>query len=221
MASITLCPRCSSHLELPIGASPTSQIECPICEAEFLLASVAPRVVPKARVLDDAKPSSFSTLLDSKSESPAAPAQEAEAEAADATDESANTLPREGLSHLLRTTPWQLPGVAPAESDDVTAEFASDESDEDDRGSLDAAYQDAAPPSAPAASAADKLQLEGSRLDQLLSDLMKTPKPSDLLKQAELAASQPAAAPSFDEVDAAPASPAADSMTDEVAGDDR
>jgi hypothetical protein len=52
MASITLCPRCSSHLELPSGIAPTSLVECPICEAEFLLASVAPRAIPKVRVVE-------------------------------------------------------------------------------------------------------------------------------------------------------------------------
>src|SRR5688500_12758744 len=52
MASITLCPRCSSHLELPAGIAPTSLVECPICEAEFLLASVAPRAIPKVRVVE-------------------------------------------------------------------------------------------------------------------------------------------------------------------------
>ena len=52
MASITICPRCTSHLELPPGASPAAQVQCPICEVEFSLATVAPRELPQARLLD-------------------------------------------------------------------------------------------------------------------------------------------------------------------------
>lgn len=183
MASITLCPRCSSHLELPTGVSPTSQIECPICEAEFLLASVAPRVVPKARVVDAA--SSFSPAIETE-----------EAETLVVTSREAELAPLETLSHLLRSTSsWQLPG-APSKS--PADEAVSSEADDDDDHALsihradeseeieqlDAAYQDADPASAPARNGADELKLEGSRLDQLLSDLMKTPTPAGLPKLA-------------------------------------
>jgi len=194
MASITLCPRCSSHLELPSGLAPTSLVECPICEAEFLLASVAPRAIPKVRLVEhDATPENKTT------ETPSAPlgiivddADVASAEPAPSVDDR--------LSRLMRSaSSWQLPGVQQPEEEETAA------ADEDDQPSmldsptldleisderiipndhapavkpfgatLDAAYRDADPKTADKpSSAADELQLAGSRLDQLLSDLMK------------------------------------------------
>ncbi|WP_428307837.1 hypothetical protein [Lacipirellula sp.] len=218
MASITLCPRCSSHLELPAGLTPTSLVECPICEAEFLLASVAPRAIPKVRLVeqDIHHPSSESDdeLMDESTptreplgiivddDMATEPDQEPVAESTD-----------DKLSRLLRSTSsWQLPGAPSPEAveqddtedaEESTAEVASFEEFEaeiDDRiipndhaprptfgATLDAAYRDADPETAqPAATAADELKLGGSRLDQLLSDLMKTP-------PAPLAAATPAA----------------------------
>ncbi|BBO30927.1 hypothetical protein [Lacipirellula parvula] len=220
MASITLCPRCSSHLELPAGLTPTSLVECPICEAEFLLASVAPRAIPKVRLveqdihhpssenddelMDEATPTRepLGIIVDDEDMAPE-PEHEPVAESTD-----------DKLSRLLRSTSsWQLPGASAPEAaeqddaeeaDEPTAEVASFEEFEaeiDDRiipndhaprqtfgATLDAAYRDADPETAhPAASAADELKLGGSRLDQLLSDLMKTP-------PAPLAPATPAAA---------------------------
>lgn len=202
MASITLCPRCSSHLELPTGVAPTSLVECPICEAEFLLASVAPRAIPKARVVEASateavegeheagelastpaqrSPSTFSIVVDEEGES-SAPAPDS-------------------LSRLLRSTAdWQLPGIQ-LPRDEQQVEAAGAEEDEelgasldlelsDDRiipndhapqtvtfgDTLDAAYRDADPALAGESPAnPEELKLGSSRLDQLLSDLMKSP----------------------------------------------
>ncbi len=194
MASITLCPRCSSHLELPSGLAPTSLVECPICEAEFLLASVAPRAIPKVRLVEH-----DATTENKTTETPSAPlgiivddADVASAEPAPSVDDR--------LSRLMRSaSSWQLPGVQQPEENEAAA------ADEDDQPSmldsptldleisderiipndhapavktfgatLDAAYRDADPETADKpSSAADELQLAGSRLDQLLSDLMK------------------------------------------------
>lgn len=187
MASITLCPRCSSHLELPTGIAPTSLVECPICEAEFLLASVAPRAIPKVRVVEhEPTPEDKATT---EGLSPQLGIVVDDSDAAGATTE-------DKLSRLMRSAAsWQLPGVQQPQDEDVAA---ADEDDEhassldfetaDDRvipndhapatakfgATLDAAYRDADPELAAAPpTPADELQLAGSRLDQLLSDLMK------------------------------------------------
>lgn len=194
MASITLCPRCSSHLELPSGLALTSLVECPICEAEFLLASVAPRAIPKVRLVEhDATPENKTT------ETPSAPlgitvddADVASAEPAPSVDDR--------LSRLMRSaSSWQLPGVqqpgeneAPGLDEDnqpsmldsptLDLEISDERMIPNDHAAgaktfgatLDAAYLDADPETADKpSSAADELQLAGSRLDQLLSDLMK------------------------------------------------
>ena len=235
MASITLCPRCSSHLELPAGLTPTSLVECPICEAEFLLASVAPRAIPKVRLveqdihhpssesddelMDEATPTREPLGIIADDDVPAESEQEPVAESTD-----------DKLSRLLRSTSsWQLPGASPPEAaeqddaedaDEPSAEVASFEefdAEIDDRiipndhaprptfgATLDAAYRDADPETAaPAAPAADELKLGGSRLDQLLSDRMKTP-PAPLASATPAASEdkpvQPrAAAPTFAE----------------------
>ncbi len=190
MASITLCPRCSSHLELPSGIAPTSLVECPICEAEFLLASVAPRAIPKVRVVEhESKPKAAATV-----ESRSAPLgividdHDASNHAATSTDDRLSRLMRSAAS-------WQLPGVQQPHDDEFAAAEEEDESaasldleTADDRiipndhapaaakfgATLDAAYRDADPETAAEPSTpADELQLAGSRLDQLLSDLMK------------------------------------------------
>jgi len=191
MASITLCPRCSSHLELPSGLAPTSLVECPICEAGFLLASVAPRAIPKVRLVEhDATENKTTTAT------PSAPlgiiVDDASAEPAPSVDDR--------LSRLMRSaSSWQLPGIQQPEEEETAA------ADEDEQPSmldspmldleasderiipndhapavktfgatLDAAYRDADPATVDKpSSAADELQLAGSRLDQLLSDLMK------------------------------------------------
>jgi hypothetical protein len=236
MASITLCPRCSSHLELPAGLTPTSLVECPICEAEFLLASVAPRAIPKVRLVeqdihhpssenddeltDEATPTRepLGIIVDDDAATESQPEQEPVAESTD-----------DKLSRLLRSTSsWQLPGASAPEAaqqddaedaDEPSAEVASFEEFDaaiDDRiipndhaprptfgATLDAAYRDADPETAaPAAPAADELKLGGSRLDQLLSDLMKTP-PAPLAPTPAADAAEPAqpfaASPSFAE----------------------
>jgi hypothetical protein len=204
MASITLCPRCSSHLELPSGIAPTSLVECPICEAEFLLASVAPRAIPKVRVVEhESKPKAEATI-----ESRSAPLGIV-VDDADVASNDAATSTDDRLSRLMRSAAnWQLPGVQQPHDEEVAAAKDDDESASsldletaDDRiipndhapaaakfgATLDAAYRDADPelvakPPTPA----DELQLAGSRLDQLLSDLMKP---------QTIAASMSAAAP--------------------------
>lgn len=222
MASITLCPRCSSHLELPSGLAPTSLVECPICEAEFLLASVAPRAIPKVRLVEhDATPENKTT------ETPSAPlgiivddADVASAEPAPSVDDR--------LSRLMRSaSSWQLPGVQQPEEEETAA------ADEDDQPSmldsptldldisderiipndhapavktfgvtLDAAYRDADPETADKSSnVADELQLAGSRLDQLLSDLMKPQTVAATASPAEptIARTESPAPPTFTE----------------------
>lgn len=211
MASITLCPRCSSHLELPTGIAPTSLVECPICEAEFLLASVAPRAIPKVRVVEHEPTSEAKTTTAGLSPQLGIVVDDAEASTEDK------------LSRLMRSAAsWQLPGVHQPHDEDVAAAEEAETDDEehsslnletaDDRiipndhapaaaklgATLDAAYRDADPelaadPSTPA----DELQLAGSRLDQLLSDLMKP---------QTVAASLPAAA-SAQAREEAPSSP--------------
>jgi hypothetical protein len=52
MASITICPRCTSHLGLPDGIGPAAQVQCPICEVEFSLATVSPRELPQVRLVE-------------------------------------------------------------------------------------------------------------------------------------------------------------------------
>lgn len=211
MASITLCPRCSSHLELPTGIAPTSLVECPICEAEFLLASVAPRAIPKVRVVEH-KPTPEGEVT-TEGLSPQLGLVVDDSDAAGATTE-------DKLSRLMRSAAsWQLPGVqqphdeevAAAEEDDEHASSLDLETSEDRiipndhapvaakfGATLDAAYRDADPELAAAPpTPADELQLAGSRLDQLLSDLMKP---------QTVAASQPVAesAPTRDEESSLP-----------------
>ncbi len=191
MASITLCPRCSSHLELPTGIAPTSLVECPICEAEFLLASVAPRAIPKVRVVEHEP----TPEVEATAESHSAPLGIVVDDDDVASNDSA-TSTDDRLSRLMRSAAsWQLPGVQPPHDEEVAAAEEDDEHSSsldletaDDRmipndhapaaakfgATLDAAYRDADPELAADTSApADDLQLAGSRLDQLLSDLMK------------------------------------------------
>ena len=52
MSRITICPRCTSHLELPRDLGPAAQVQCPICEVEFSLATAAPRELPQARIIE-------------------------------------------------------------------------------------------------------------------------------------------------------------------------
>ncbi|MBA4105458.1 MAG: hypothetical protein C0485_06840 [Pirellula sp.] len=172
---------------MPTGIAPTSLVECPICEAEFLLASVAPRAIPKVRVVEHE------------------PTPEGKATTAGLSPQlgivvdDAETSTEDKLSRLMRSAAsWQLPGVHQPHDEDVAAAEEAETDDEehsslnletaDERiipndhapaaakfgATLDAAYRDADPelaadPSTPA----DELQLAGSRLDQLLSDLMK------------------------------------------------
>lgn len=238
MASITLCPRCSSHLELPAGLTPTSLVECPICEAEFLLASVAPRAIPKVRLVEQdihhpAEQGDDEELTDAATPSSGSPTTlgiivDDELDSAGETGPVAESTD-DKLSRLLRSTSsWQLPGAPSPEAveqdgtddaDESTSEVASFEefdAEIDDRiipndhalrpafgATLDAAYRDADPETAqPAAPAADELKLGGSRLDQLLSDLMRTP-PAPLAPGTPAAEAEPAkplaASPTFAE----------------------
>jgi hypothetical protein len=198
MASITLCPRCSSHLELPTGVAATTLVECPICEAEFLLASVAPRAVPKARVVEQSV-----SQVDAEAGVPSLQAGTSHVVnvGVDQEDRQSEASPPDSLSKLLRSSAeWQIPGIQTARDDEASVEddepLAAEQQEgseleaDDDRvipndharprspfgATLDAAYRDADPQSAaPTADAPDELQLGGSRLDQLLSDLMKSP----------------------------------------------
>jgi hypothetical protein len=218
MASITLCPRCSSHLELPSGLAPTSLVECPICEAGFLLASVAPRAIPKVRLVEHDATENKTTsaplgiIVDDADVALAKPAPSVD----------------DRLSRLMRSaSSWQLPGVQQPEENEAAA------ADEDEQPSmldsptldleisderiipndhapavknfgatLDAAYRDADPETADKSSnAADELQLAGSRLDQLLSDLMKPQTVAAAASPAEptIARTESPAPPTFTE----------------------
>ena len=116
MASITLCPRCSSHLELPSGIAPTSLVECPICEAEFLLASVAPRAIPKVRVVEHESTPKAEATVESRS-APLGIVVDDD----DAPNDSA-TSTDDRLSRLMRSAAnWQLPGVQQPHDEDVAA----------------------------------------------------------------------------------------------------
>jgi hypothetical protein len=137
MPRITICPRCTSHLELPRDLGPAAQVQCPICEVEFSLATAAPRELPQARII--------------------------EREAAEAgAKETPQLSPQERLSQLIRAT------AAPAAGPHVETEFTE---------SYDDAYEDADPELAAPKPPQEELQLGSSRLDQLLSDLIKTPAP--------------------------------------------
>ena len=126
------------------AVAPTSLVECPICEAEFLLASVAPRAIPKARVVEASaaeaaaegeieseelaptparrSPSTFSIVVDEEGES-SAPAPDS-------------------LSRLLRSTAdWQLPGIQ-LPRDEQQVEAAATEEDEEIGESLDLELSD-------------------------------------------------------------------------------
>ena len=246
MASITLCPRCSSHLELPTGVAPTSLVECPICEAEFLLASVAPRAIPKARVVEASaaeaaaegeieseelaptparrSPSTFSIVVDEEGES-SAPAPDS-------------------LSRLLRSTAdWQLPGIQ-LPRDEQQVEAAATEEDEeigesldlelsDDRiipndhaprtvtfgDTLDAAYRDADPALAGESPAnPEELKLGSSRLDQLLSDLMKSPAAQPLPDSIDVGANK-LQLPNFAEIEEEADEPIGDAITANLSED--
>ncbi|HEX6961861.1 MAG TPA: hypothetical protein VF175_08350 [Lacipirellula sp.] len=142
MPRITICPRCTSHLGLPADINPIAQVQCPICEVEFSLATVVPRELPQARVLD----------------------HDINATAAEFSDEPS---PQERLSQLIRST------TPPNERDEAAASESAQ--------SFDDAYQDADPElasSPPARSQPEEPQLGSSRLDQLLSDLIKSPPPT-------------------------------------------
>jgi hypothetical protein len=201
MASITLCPRCSSHLELPTGVAPTSLIECPICEAEFLLASVAPRAIPRARVVEQQVGREVKEV-EPVADEPSLPlyASPTFGVVVDEEAESSEPATPDNLSRLLRSSSeWQFPGVhVPAEDQEETTAAEKDEESStsldlnaaDERvipndhaapatpfgATLDAAYRDADPELASESLVQpDELKLGSSRLDQLLSDLMKSP----------------------------------------------
>lgn len=235
MASITLCPRCSSHLELPSGIAPTSLVECPICEAEFLLASVAPRAVPKARVVDhDSAPNSQASEGSDAATLDAAPPLGIVVEDASIGSSEPTLAAEDRLSRLLRSSAsWQLPGLQPPQREE-NADAADDDGEiasslhletPGDRvipndhaptaatfgATLDAAYRDADPAlTADSSTPADKLQLAGSRLDQLLSDLMKP---------QTVAAAAPAAEP-VQSRDVIPAVPEFAEFVDEAQGEE-
>jgi hypothetical protein len=138
MSRVAICPRCTSHLGLPADVSLAAQVQCPICEVEFSLATVAPRELPQARIVE----------------------REA---AGPAADESPQLTPQERLSQLIRATAATAPQASP------DAELTE---------AYDDAYQDADPELAVSEPPRDPLQLGSSRLDQLLSDLIKTPGPA-------------------------------------------
>jgi hypothetical protein len=218
MASITLCPRCSSHLELPIGVAPTSLIECPICEAEFLLASVAPRAIPRARVVEQQVGREVKEV-EPVADEPSLPlyASPTFGVVVDEEAESSEPATTDNLSRLLRSSgEWQLPGVhVPAEDQEETAAVEEDEESStsldlnaaDERVipndhaasatpfgvTFDAAYRDADPELASESPAqSDDLKLGSSRLDQLLSDLMKSPVAPTSSPTIEVSSSSPA-----------------------------
>ena len=140
MPLITICPRCTSHLGLPGDVTPAAQVQCPICEVEFSLATVVPRELPQARLIDHGD---------------AAVA----AEARRVPEEPAETA-QERLSALLRTTAQWRPASA-AESNaghELLDTFDNEPADA---------------PAAVATPTASELKLGDSRLDQLLSDLIK------------------------------------------------
>jgi hypothetical protein len=221
MASITLCPRCSSHLELPTGIAPTSLVECPICEAEFLLASVAPRPIPKVRVVEQALPDREESPAEEPVAESAAPTTFSIVADEEAMPAEAVASAEERLSRLLRSSAnWQISGhdslddaSRASEGDDDDSELQDEAADAEVDASddlvipndharaatfgetLDAAYRDADPATAAAAAPADELQLAGSRLDQLLSDLMKPQTLAAKLPPAGPTASEPTVAP--------------------------
>jgi hypothetical protein len=140
MALITICPRCTSHLGLPDELGPAAQVQCPICEVEFSLATATPRELPQARLVES------STLG---------------AEATDATPSA-----HERLSRLMRTSAsWSSPQEQETDATEIEQ-------------SHDTAYEDADPELARSQPTGGELQLGSSRLDQLLSDLIKTPSES-------------------------------------------
>jgi hypothetical protein len=143
MPLITICPRCTSHLALSGDVTPAAQVQCPICEVEFSLATVVPRELPQARLVDHADHADA----------------EVEVEPDDLADQSTESA-QERLSALLRSTAQWRP-AAPSEEESAV---------DDDRA------LDEEPPRAIAATAkpaAADLKLGDSRLDQLLSDLIK------------------------------------------------
>jgi len=137
MASITTCPRCSSQLGLPADVDAAAQVQCPICEVEFALSSVSPRILPEARVL---------------------------AHAELAVDEPAKTpTAQERLSRLLQSSAARSSSAAPSPVEEPT------------ESGVDVQANDAtARPDTEPAEPINELTPGSSRLDQLLSDLMKT-----------------------------------------------
>lgn len=146
MASIALCPRCTSHLALPPGVDAAAQVQCPICEVEFSLATVTPRDLPQARLVEPL-------------------ADFGDVEAATRDDAPAIPSPQERLSRLLRTSPnWGAP--APSIERDVPAPseaLAAEDVYED-------AYEDADPELAPPEPAQDEAILQSRRRDDLLTE---------------------------------------------------
>jgi hypothetical protein len=153
MPRITICPRCTSHLGLPADVSPAAQVQCPICEVEFSLATVAPRELPQARIVE-------------------------RVEAEQPGGEPKQLSPQQRLSQLIRASAAQ-----PAAADEsVETELTE---------AYDDAYQDADPElAATQAAPKEELQLGSSRLDQLLSDLIKTPTPTSASQAPSVPASQ-------------------------------
>ena len=135
MASITICPRCTSHLGLPDGIGPAAQVQCPICEVEFSLATVSPRELPQVRLVEQVEEA--------------------------ASENGAGPSAHERLSRLMRSSgSWNA-------SDEVAAPEIEE--------TYDTAYQDADPELATPQPMRDELPLGSSRLDQLLSGLIKNP----------------------------------------------
>jgi hypothetical protein len=173
MPSIAICPRCTSHLGLPAGADSAAQVQCPICEVEFSLATVSPRELPQARLVESV----------------------AKVDDAEHTEAGASPSPQERLSRLLRSSAsWTSP--TPLE------EAKPDLPEVGDDASYDRAYQDADPELARQQTAPQQTQPASSRLDQLLSDLIKNPAepipvPTARVEPREVAATNDADRASF------------------------
>ena len=179
MASIAVCPHCTSHLELPEEAYATAQLQCPLCDGEFELAAASARELPQALLLAPTVTTPEELAEIAAHEVPAAEA-------------AVEVTPADRLSQLLHSTSQWRPSVnfppAPA-ANDMSRETLQVESSVDD----------IAVPDAPASNA--------SRLDQLLSDLMKSPPQlgtplrtaAEVTEPIEIAANEPSTPPSVED----------------------
>jgi hypothetical protein len=52
--SITSCPRCSGQVTLPVGASNSARVRCPLCRAHYTLADALVNMPPLLEVVEDA-----------------------------------------------------------------------------------------------------------------------------------------------------------------------